>query len=84
MNKEQKATKNKNTEEKIGGGKRLLGKVLCALLALVLWVYVSYDKRPETSKVFAKVKNPPSSRLFPIFWQTLALRADNMTLFALI
>lgn len=55
MNKEQKATKNKNTEEKIGGGKRLLGKVLCALLALVLWVYVSYDKRPETSKVFANI-----------------------------
>ena len=55
MNKEQKATKNKNTEEKIGGGKRLLGKVLCALLALVLWVYVSYDKRPETSKVIANI-----------------------------
>ena len=55
MNKEQANMKNKNAEENLSGKKRLLGKVLCALLAIILWVYVAYDKKPETSRDFTGI-----------------------------
>ncbi|MBQ2942197.1 MAG: hypothetical protein IJD97_08175 [Clostridia bacterium] len=53
MSKEQKNTK--PAEENINRGKNLLGKVICALLAIILWVYVSYDKKPETAKEFTNI-----------------------------
>lgn len=53
MSKEQKNTK--PAEENINRRKNLLGKVICALLAIILWVYVSYDKKPETAKEFTNI-----------------------------
>lgn len=53
MTKEQKNMK--NAEEKSIGGRKFLGKALCVLLAVILWVYVSYDKKPDTAKEFTNI-----------------------------
>ena len=43
------------SEEASNRKKKLLGKILCVFFAIVLWVYVSYDKNPDTSRVYSNI-----------------------------
>ena len=43
------------SEEASNRKKKLLGKILCVFFAVVLWVYVSYDKNPDTSRVYSNI-----------------------------
>ncbi len=42
-------------EKKKIASKKLLGKVACALLAILMWIYVSYDENPKTTNTYTNI-----------------------------
>ena len=45
----------KTAEDKSNERKGILGKIACVLIAIILWVYVSYDKNPDSDKTFTNI-----------------------------
>lgn len=42
-------------EKKKLASKKLWGKVACALLAILMWIYVSYDENPKTTNTYTNI-----------------------------
>ena len=45
----------RNEEENNNRSKGILGKIACVLIALILWVYVAYEKNPDADKTYTNI-----------------------------